>query len=297
MYRRSISYSIGIASIVMFILHLTLCYACAETKTFIKEYTFIAGEADSKLTSRTVSLREVKRLLLEELGTYLESTTEVKDFKLTKDQIITLTAGIVSAEIMEEKWDGKTYWLKAKISADRESVIKSIDKLRQDRQKVNELEEMRKRSDALLKENEQLKKELASLKDKDHEKTVQQYKKNIDSLTAEEWFDKGYAAATAGNHSEAIDAYTKAIDIKPDLALAYYNRGAAYYNLGQHSRAIEDYNQAIRIKPDYADAYNNRGAAYLSISNTTKGCPDAKKACNLGICEAYEYAKRKRWCR
>jgi len=100
MYRRSISYSIGIASIVMFILHLTLCYACAETKTFIKEYTFIAGEADSKLTSRTVSLREVKRLLLEELGTYLESTTEVKDFKLTKDQIITLTAGIVSAEIM-----------------------------------------------------------------------------------------------------------------------------------------------------------------------------------------------------
>ncbi len=76
---------------------------CAETKTFIKEYAYQAGDEDSKNSSRVIALREVKRLLLEELGTYLESTTEVQNFKLTRDQIVTLTAGIVQTELIEEK--------------------------------------------------------------------------------------------------------------------------------------------------------------------------------------------------
>jgi len=109
--------------------------AIAGLITFQKEYTYQASDADSKLSSRAIALEQVKRLLLEELGTYLESETEVKNFQLTKDQIIVLTAGIVRAEIIEEKWDGKTYYLKAKIAADPEDVTNSIDKLRQDRQK------------------------------------------------------------------------------------------------------------------------------------------------------------------
>jgi len=99
----------------------------AETKTFTKGYTHYAGDEDSRNSSRVISLREVKRLLLEELGTYLESETEVKNFQLTKDQITTFTAGIVGTEVIEDKWDGKVYWLKAKITADPHDVIKSID--------------------------------------------------------------------------------------------------------------------------------------------------------------------------
>ncbi len=52
---------------LLFIPHLT----SAETKTFIKEYTYQASEDDSRNSSRTLALREVKRLLLEELETYL----------------------------------------------------------------------------------------------------------------------------------------------------------------------------------------------------------------------------------
>ena len=54
---------------------------------------------------------------------------------MTKDQITTLTAGIVSAEVIDEKWDGRTYYLKAKISADPKEVAKSVDALRNDVQK------------------------------------------------------------------------------------------------------------------------------------------------------------------
>ncbi len=55
--------------------------------------------------------------------------------------IVTLTAGIVSTEIIEEKLDGKIYYLKAKITGDPKDVANSIEKLRKDRQKTKELEE------------------------------------------------------------------------------------------------------------------------------------------------------------
>jgi hypothetical protein len=62
--------------------------------------------------------------------------------------------------MIDERWDGKTYSLKAKITADPKEVIKSIDLLRQDRQNTKELEETRKETDGALREVERLKKEL-----------------------------------------------------------------------------------------------------------------------------------------
>ncbi|MCX8109775.1 MAG: hypothetical protein N3D15_00790, partial [Syntrophorhabdaceae bacterium] len=129
--------TISLIFLLPFILH-------AETKTFIKEYTYQASDEDSKNSSRTIALREAKRLLLEELGTYLESITEVKNFLLSKDQVTALTAGIVRTELIDERWDGKTYWLKAKIAADPDEIVRSIDTLRKDRDKTRELEEIRR---------------------------------------------------------------------------------------------------------------------------------------------------------
>lgn len=200
--------------LILFIPNIT----SAEMKTFIKEYTYQASEDDSRNSSRTVSLREVKRLLLEELGTYLESETEVKDFQLTKDQITTLTAGIVQTEIVEEKWDGRAYWLKSKITADSDQVVRAIDMLRKDRGKTKELEEVKRRSAALLKENEKLRKELTKAKGKDKQKKVAAYANTIKELTANEWFEKGYSFILSDNYHSALDAFSKAIEANPKYA-------------------------------------------------------------------------------
>ena len=54
-----------------------------------------------------------------------------------------ITSGIVRTEIVEEKWTGEIFWIKAKIAADPDTVIKSIEDLRSDRQKAKELEKSR----------------------------------------------------------------------------------------------------------------------------------------------------------
>ncbi len=74
--------------------------ALAKPVTVTREYTYRASEADSKLTSRTIALEQVKRMLLEELGTYLVSNTEVRDSALTKDEIVTYTSGWVATVVI-----------------------------------------------------------------------------------------------------------------------------------------------------------------------------------------------------
>lgn len=61
--------------------------ALAETKTFVKEYIYMAKDIDSKVSSRAIALEHVKRALLEELGTYLISETDMKNYQRTGPDI------------------------------------------------------------------------------------------------------------------------------------------------------------------------------------------------------------------
>lgn len=102
----------------------------ARAADFIEVYTYRAGESDSKLTCRAVPLIEIKRLLLEKIGTYLETRTAVRNFQITSDEIVAMTAGIVKTEILREDWNGETYRLTARIEADPDDIVGEIDKMR-----------------------------------------------------------------------------------------------------------------------------------------------------------------------
>jgi len=147
---------------------LLLLLACsdvkAETIISIKEYNYQASEADSKQSARWAALAQVKKLLLEEIGSYLESRTEVKNYMLSSDQIISITAGVVKTEIIGEKWNGEFYWVSAKVSADSKSTIDAIDKLRQNNELKNELERQKLINDQAIKEREVLQKQLDQAK-------------------------------------------------------------------------------------------------------------------------------------
>jgi len=266
--------------------------AFAETKTFIKEYTYHAGDEDSRNSSRTIALREVKRLLLEELGTYLESQTEVKNFQMTKDQITTLTAGIVSTEVIEDTWDGKVYWLKAKIAANPQDVIKSIDSLVKNRKKVKELEEFRKKSEELLRENERLNKELKIAKGEKKQEAEQAYKRNIDNLSAAEWFERGFGLVISGNHTDAVKAFNKAIELNPQDAQAYNIRGITYGILGNYQQEIKDFDKAIELNPRDAQAYYNRGVSYSNLGNRLQAIKDYNRAIERNPQDAKTYYNR-----
>lgn len=161
--------------------------AIAKPVTLTREYTYRASEADSKLTSRTIALEQVKRLLLEELGTFMISNTELRDSVLSKDEIVTYTSGWVATVIIEEKWNGSEYYMKANIKADSDDVAKAIASMHDDREKSIELKKLRKDASDSLKEIERLRQELekakSSNKPSDSERTMA-LKKEYDMAVA-----------------------------------------------------------------------------------------------------------------
>jgi tetratricopeptide (TPR) repeat protein len=61
-----------------------------------------------------------------------------------------------------------------------------------------------------------------------------------------------------GDLAGAIDSYTRAIQLDPNLAQAYSNRGISYARAGRLDDALADLNQAVRLAPTGADPRLNR---------------------------------------
>jgi len=105
----------------------------AATQEYIREYTHQVGDADSKVTSRLVSMEEIKVELLGELGTYINSRIEMSQGNKTeaefKEEVIAISSGFVRVELLEERFDGERYYMKAKLSADPDEVIARINEL------------------------------------------------------------------------------------------------------------------------------------------------------------------------
>jgi len=77
-------HKLPIITLVLFLLFFFLASnVSAKTVTFEKEYTYQASEIDSKVSSRAIALEQVKRLLLEEVGVYLISETDLPPFSRT----------------------------------------------------------------------------------------------------------------------------------------------------------------------------------------------------------------------
>src|SRR5208283_2553141 len=102
-----------------------------------------------KVSSRTMAMEQIKRLILEEAGTYIASTTVVKGLQLESDQINAMTAGIVSLKVIDESWNGKVFYMKAEATIDTDDIAKKIDNIAQNQNQIEELESTQQKIDAL----------------------------------------------------------------------------------------------------------------------------------------------------
>lgn len=87
----------------------------------------------------------------------------------------------------------------------------------------------------------------------------------------------GDALCRRQHYREALEQYSKAIELDPKLAVAYNNRGFVHWNLNNYEQAITDYSRAIELKPKYAMAYNNRAFAHKALGNKEAAIADFEK--------------------
>lgn len=267
----------------------------AQKKSFIRDYSYQASEADSKLTARAIASQQLKALLISEVGVFIQSETNLnKISNLQKEtttgkskeilienyteKIQAISAGIVEMKIIDERWDGSTYYIKAEISIDTDDVNKKIDLILNNRQDIKDLEESKRRISAAQLEIQKLQEELLKSK---NESLQNDYKKSVEKLNAEELFLKGKKAYSDKFYEIAIEHYKKAIEIDSKYTSAYNNLGLCYFEKEKYEEAILNYQKALELDPKDAGIWQNLGGVYASKENYEKAIYFLQKSIEL----------------
>jgi len=198
--------------ISVFVLLMTLCQGIMA-ETYIREYTHKASDADSKISSRTIAINQVKTLLLQEIGTYIHHQISISKDSLgsvySHEDIQAITAGVTQVNILDEQWDGKSYYLKAQIDVDRSEIIKAIYKLQGSEEKQLEL----------IRENQtlrrQIEQEIGTLDTKvragnNLESNIPKYTASINSLSDADTYEAAWILDINGHYFDAAQLYERA---------------------------------------------------------------------------------------
>lgn len=99
---------------------------------------------------------------------------------------------------------------------------------------------------------------------------------NIDSIIQEatRYFHEGYSLTDQKKHEEAIEKYSRAIDLFPTLYEAIDNRAFCKMDLGRWQEAVDDFKMSLTIHPYSVLAEFSMGECHLKL-----GEPAMAKEC------------------
>lgn len=92
---------------------------------------------------------------------------------------------------------------------------------------------------------------------------------------------KGVYLLKQEDYTNAIEAFTNAIESDSTFALAYYNRAVAYRYSGNAEQAIADLNKSISIRQDIPNVYFVRGLMEKDEGNLDSALTDYQRAINI----------------
>lgn len=98
---------------------------------------------------------------------------------------------------------------------------------------------------------------------------------------AQTYLNSGIKKYSANSFTEAIQDFTKAIQINYQLEEAYYHRAEAYFQIERFAEAVQDFTKSIELKPTQAMSYFQRGLAQVKLGNDQVALWDFNKAIEL----------------
>lgn len=91
----------------------------------------------------------------------------------------------------------------------------------------------------------------------------------------------GEIAYIKGEHDEAIEHFTRAIEKNPQSLKAYNSRGAAYLLSGKTEEAARDFDDAVRLDPKSALSYSQRALISLQLGKLDDARRDFDEALQI----------------
>ncbi|MBS4071229.1 MAG: tetratricopeptide repeat protein [Algoriphagus sp.] len=103
---------------------------------------------------------------------------------------------------------------------------------------------------------------------------------------AQLWFYLGSSWVGLKNFKEAEKAFSKALEHDPQNVEYLLHRGQSRYRMSEFDHALADFTLVTFYDPDYDSGFYHKGITLQRISGGKTGCPDLRKAMDLGMEEA-----------
>ena len=271
----------------------------AEIKTYEGSDEYVMSEFETIDMGKQRAKQKAERAAQEKAGVFIESNTEVVNMMVTKDEIRTMTGGILRIVgepqyKLTEIAGGKSFIVRATIQAeiDSDDITKWLNQGAGERSELVaqniELQKAIAAQDAQIAE---LKKQIAAKPQEPEKISAQFAAEDKIFLSNKQLADAGKFYYT-GDFNGARMLCTKAIELNSENAAAYSIRGAIYYRLNDFNGAVADFNKAIALNSgDYRNFYN-RGLAHVKLNDFRKAIEDFSGAIQLNPNDADSYYNR-----
>jgi serine/threonine-protein kinase len=92
---------------------------------------------------------------------------------------------------------------------------------------------------------------------------------------------EGEALVKADRYPQAIQEFTKAIELRPEFNRAYFARGAAYLHMNRPAEALADYSEILMRNPRSPNAISQRGICHSRLKDEDAAMADFNRALEL----------------
>ena len=231
---------------------------------------------------------DAKRALSEQISIHIKSISEMKNGKLTRDEIHTLSVIVMQIEsetVTTKNLEGSAIQYQCHIKAfiDDSNIFKQLDYVGREnfRETVRRTIEIEKETARLNAELNSLKKKIATASEVERAAINARVQINEKNFTAIMWNEQAYIANYQGNFDKAVEYCYKVIEINPTLSEVWNNLGYAYNFKGNFDKALECYNRAIELNQNDSTPYINIGGLYDSMKYYDKAAEYYEKALKI----------------
>ena len=112
---------------------------------------------------------------------------------------------------------------------------------------------------------------------KDYDEAIK-YSEALGGGYALAYYNRGlFLAQTQQLREEAIEDYSRAIEIDPNMFVAYINRGNEITRLHRYRHALQDYERAVEIRPNSPEAVYFRGICSMKLGDYHAAIEDFRR--------------------
>ncbi len=245
--------------------------ASAEVKEYEGFGEYVMSDFETPDTAKQRAKERAEQNAMEQAGVYLESCTEVVNARITKDEIKTITNGILKVKDVKYVMSpisesGGSFQIIATLKAtiDTDGIQDWLQRDEKDKKDlVEQNQELMKTNAEQEQQIAELKRKLATTSDiQDRKKIGAEIENSDQSFLAKQKVNEGLRKFYDKDYWGAIALYMDAIELNPQYADAYCKRGIAESRLKLYTAACESYDTAISLEPDNINIYLLRGMTY-----------------------------------